>query len=249
MTTVGDPYKIPQPGYCQGWDCHGGAAWLHQHLVSNYVSCWQQQLSDGEWDGAVCDVGTTRWFNYYVEGILRSTSNKPYMEGIYYDGINFDRKSMIRVRKVLNNGAKIANNPPPLVDIHHGDIGASSPSATRYLSHFPYATRAWNGEGIDWTRGPGYYLIDASAFLHGVGADRLGGGGYDFKALLFAMYTRNSAVAPNIWEFWRQVGIGNVDMIMHGWWSDEKRKPVELVMVYLTYQNKKYYYHSYNYHQ
>ena len=60
MLTSGDPYAVPQPGYCQDWDCHGGAAWLHQHLASDYNFCWQQALGDGEWDGAVCDVGTSR---------------------------------------------------------------------------------------------------------------------------------------------------------------------------------------------
>ena len=42
MLTAGDPYTVPQPGYCQGWDCHGGAAWLHQHLATDYDFCWQQ---------------------------------------------------------------------------------------------------------------------------------------------------------------------------------------------------------------
>ena len=32
MLVGGDPYKVPQPGYCHDWDCHGGTAWLHQHL-------------------------------------------------------------------------------------------------------------------------------------------------------------------------------------------------------------------------
>jgi hypothetical protein len=36
----------------------GGSAWLHQHVMNNYVYCWQQGLSNGEIDGAVCDIGT-----------------------------------------------------------------------------------------------------------------------------------------------------------------------------------------------
>ena len=214
----GDPYTIPQPGYCHEWDCHGGGAWLKQHLVHDYVACWQQALSDGEWDAAVCDIGTSRWFNYYVNGLHQSTSQPPHMDGIYYDGINFDRASMIRVRKVLNAGAAAAGRAAPLVDIHTGDNGPTAPAATRYLSHFAFADSAWNGEGFDWSRGPAYYLIDASAFLHGIAADRLGGGGHDFQALLFAMYTRNAANAPALWSFWRAVDIGALEM--HGWWAD-----------------------------
>ncbi|KAL1519036.1 hypothetical protein AB1Y20_003304 [Prymnesium parvum] len=204
MLVDGDPYRVPQPGYCHDWDCHGGAAWLHQHAVSHYESCWQQALGDGEWDAA-----------------------PPHIDGIYYDGINFDRRSMQRVRKVLNQGA--AGRGEPLIDIHTGDNGAMAPAATRYLSHFAYAESAWNGEGFDWERGPVYWLVCVSGFIHGIFADRLGGGGYDFKALAFAMYTRNLNTAPHIWEFWRAVDIGNVDMVMAGWWSDEP--PVTLKLI------------------
>lgn len=80
-----NPYTIPQAGYCHDWDCHGGSAWLHQHVMNNYVYCWQQALSNGEIDGAVCDIGTSRWFNYYLEGLRRSVESPPHMDGIYYD--------------------------------------------------------------------------------------------------------------------------------------------------------------------
>ena len=74
---------IPQAGYCHDWDCHGGSAWLHQHMMNNYVYCWQQGLSNGEIDGSVCDIGTSRWFNYYLEGLRRSVESPPHMDGIY----------------------------------------------------------------------------------------------------------------------------------------------------------------------
>ena len=32
-----DPYTEPQAGYCHSWDCHGGDAYLHQHVVNEYV--------------------------------------------------------------------------------------------------------------------------------------------------------------------------------------------------------------------
>lgn len=43
--------------------------YLHEHLVHDYVQCWQQGLSDGEWDAAACDMGVSRWFNYYANGV------------------------------------------------------------------------------------------------------------------------------------------------------------------------------------
>lgn len=85
-----DPYTIPQAGYCHAWDCHGGSAWLHQHVMNNYVYCWQQGLANGEIDGAVCDIGTSRWFNYYLEGLRRSVESPPHMDGTYSAQFSFD---------------------------------------------------------------------------------------------------------------------------------------------------------------
>ena len=64
---------------------------------------------------------------------------------------------------------------------------------------------------------PIYYLTDASALIHGISADRLGGGGYDFKTLLYGMTTRNHAPSTSVWAFWDAVGIADPDMQFLGW--------------------------------
>eukprot|EP00051_Salpingoeca_urceolata_P011338 m.140348 g.140348 ORF g.140348 m.140348 type:complete len:1261 (+) comp17082_c0_seq3:824-4606(+) len=224
-----DPYSIPQRGYCHDWDCHGGCAWLHQHVVHNYTACWQQSLSDGEWDCAVCDIGTSQWFNYYVEGLYHSVSQAPHMNGVYYDGINFDRRSMIRVRKSLDLATEHAEtNMPGLIDIHTG-YNHNSPPSVSYLSHFAFANRAWNGEGFNWhSSGPAYWLVDVSAFLHGIFADRLGGTGAatDFKGMLFASYQRNTDASRALWTLWDEVQIQDTTLI--GWWEDDS--PVSLTI-------------------
>ena len=53
ILTSGDPYTIPQAGYDHDWDAHGGGAYLHEHLIDDYVSCWQQGLPNGETDASV----------------------------------------------------------------------------------------------------------------------------------------------------------------------------------------------------
>jgi hypothetical protein len=144
------------------------------------------------------------------------------MDGIYYDGINFDRRGMRRVRKVLDRasqGKKFA----PLIDIHTGNIGAASPSAVTYLSHFPYADSAWNGEGFNWQGDSAYWLTDVSGFIHGIPCDRLGGSDA-IKGMLFGNYERNSGSAQPIWQFWDAVNIQESEMI--GWWEDDS--PVSL---------------------
>ena len=82
MLTSGDPYTIPQAGFNHAWNAHGGGAYLHEHLVDDYVSCWQQGLANGETDASVCDHGTSRWFNYYLEGAFWSVNQAPHMDGI-----------------------------------------------------------------------------------------------------------------------------------------------------------------------
>ena len=171
ITTSGDPYTIPQAGYNHAWDAHGGGAYLHQHLITDYISCWQQGLADGEIDASVCDIGTSRWFNYYLEGAAWSISQAPHMDGIYYDGINFDRRGMRRIRKVLDRASE-GKMFSPLIDVHTGNEGPRSPSAVSYLSHFPYTDSAWNGEGFNFDLDPAYWLVDVSGFIHGIPCDR-----------------------------------------------------------------------------
>ena len=83
-----DPYIVVQPGYSHAWNAHGGSAHLHEHLVTHYAACWQQSLSNGEWDPSVCDIGVSRLFNYYVEGLWWSITQPPYINGVYYDGVD-----------------------------------------------------------------------------------------------------------------------------------------------------------------
>lgn len=52
-----DPYDIVQPGYAHGWNNHGGAAYLHQHMVSDYGACWQQRETNGDIDPSMCSRG------------------------------------------------------------------------------------------------------------------------------------------------------------------------------------------------
>ena len=85
----------------------------------------------------MCDKGVSRWFNYYISGLEWSTNQAPHIDGIYYDGINYDRKSFRRVRKVLDRAAAARGRGRPQIDIHTGEV-STAPSSVRYLSHFPY---------------------------------------------------------------------------------------------------------------
>ena len=61
-----------------------------------------RRIGSGEFDGAVCDIGISRWSNYYLEGLRHMTENAPHTSGIYFDGINFGRGTMLRIRRTLD---------------------------------------------------------------------------------------------------------------------------------------------------
>jgi hypothetical protein len=263
----------------------GGSAWLHQHVMNNYVYCWQQGLSNGEIDGAVCDIGThlrmvsimiphqiyhdqksglteihlrfampvlvvlmtrSRYLTVVQlllggatplcrpaapHGKLHRHIRRPshihqkvsalsldravMQDGIYYDGINFARDGMQRVRKTIDRAA-VGKPFAPLIDMHTGNGGANAPAGVRYIAHMAYADSLWNGEGFKWDLGPDYWLVEVSGLIHGIPADRLGGDD-DIKGMLYATYRRNSRQSHAIWRFWDSVQIQQMAMI--GYWE------------------------------
>eukprot|EP01060_Flectonema_neradi_P038965 TRINITY_DN835_c0_g2_i3.p1 TRINITY_DN835_c0_g2~~TRINITY_DN835_c0_g2_i3.p1 ORF type:complete len:735 (+),score=137.41 TRINITY_DN835_c0_g2_i3:1024-3228(+) len=215
IITNESPYTIPQAGYCHDWDCHGGGVYLHEHLSTNYTACWQNALSNGEWDAAVCDIGASRWFNYYIEGLHSSIAKAPHMDGIYFDGINFDFVSMRRLRRVMDSSA-VGKKYTPVIDIHTGNVGVQAPPGPRYAPYIAHADLSWNGEGYKFQEDAAYWLVEVSSFVYGVPADRLGGGdSYIFKSLLFGMTQRNTASASTIWKTWDAFGIEQSDMFSY----------------------------------
>ena len=55
------------------------------------------------------------------------------------DGINFDRASMIRVRRTIDAATEALSGTPGLFDLHAGIGGPQdSPPALEYLSHLPF---------------------------------------------------------------------------------------------------------------
>ena len=212
-----DPYLVVQPGYGQDWDQHGGSAYLHQHMVSHYAACWQAQLSNGEWDPSACDHGISRLFNFYLEGLWWSFSQPPYINGVYYDGINFPRQGMIRIRRAADAAAIAANSPfPALLDLHTGRD--PTPPTCSYASHYPMIDYVWNGEGFDYSQGPSYWLVEISSRLHGVTGDLLNSGHNNlWRGMLFGMTDRNAVWSSQLWKFWDNVTIGSTKMV--GWWE------------------------------
>lgn len=213
-----DPWTIVQPGYAHNWNTHGGAAWLHQHMISHYGACWQQTESNGEIDPSMCTHGVSRLFNFYVEGLAWSFSHAPFINGIYYDGTNFARQGMIRIRRAADAAAAAAGKGfPALLDLHTGR--EPTPDTCSYASHYPLCDYVWNGEGFNWGAPPAYWLTEISTTIHGVTGDMLGSGARSiFRGLLFGMTQRDAVTSQAIWRSWDATRIAATDALF-GWWE------------------------------
>jgi Family of unknown function (DUF6067) len=211
LRSLGDEVFLDGPG--------GGGAWLREHLVSNYSPGWHQSLPDGEVDEAILDTGgpgLSRWDNYYVEG-LAYLLRKASIDGLYLDGIGYDRVVMKRVRKVLDR-----SRPGSLIDFHSGnaftfhDLKISP--ANQYMELFPYIDSLWFGEGYDYNSSPDYWLVEISGLPFGLFSDMLEGGGNPWRGMIYGMATRHFGEydPSHIWDLWSSFKIQETEMI--GYW-------------------------------
>jgi len=193
----------------------GGDAWLQEHLGTNYLPAWFVP----QWkDAAIIDKGSTRWDNYYVEGLAWLVKNVG-IDGLYIDDLAYDRTTMKRVRKVLDQG-----RPGALIDFHsanqfdpHDGFGSC---ANVYLEHFPYLDRLWFGEYFNPDSPPDFWLIEMSGIPFGLMGEMLQDGGNRWRGMLYGMTSRipydGNDPSP-IWKVWDEFKIQ--DSRMMGYWS------------------------------
>ncbi|MCX8052774.1 MAG: DUF6067 family protein [Armatimonadetes bacterium] len=197
----------------------GGDPWLREHLVSNYTPAWVQKLSDTDTDAAIATTGLSRWHNYYLEGLAWLLETVE-IDGLYLDGIGYDREVMKRVRKVME-----ATRPGCLIDFHSGneftyEDRRISP-ACKYAEHFPYIDSLWFGEMYDYeNESPDYWLVEVSGIPFGLFGDMLEGGGNPWRGMIYGMACRFGVGRPmSIWKLWNDFGIAGSKMM--GYWSTD----------------------------
>jgi len=213
----------------------GGHSWLQEHLVSHYAPAWHQPYPNGEVDAALATTGLSRWHNYYLEG-LNWLVRHVGIDGLYLDGIGYDREIMKRVRKVLDRA-----RPGCLIDFHSGnefpfgDLRISP--ANKYMEHFPYLDSLWFGEGYDYNAPPDYWLVEISGLPFGLFGEMLQGGGNPWRGMLYGMTNRlgwGGDPRP-LWRVWDDFGIQDSRMI--GYWDPacpvRTNHPQVLATVYL----------------
>lgn len=143
------------------------------------------------------------------------------LSGIYYDGILFDRFTMVRVRKTLERFSK---DLEPLIDMHTGNdfayAGRRVTDAVAYANHWAFVDSLWIGEGFSYNSKPYNWLIEISGLAFGVFSDMLGTPN-QYRGMLFGSTGRFGCANPTpMWKFWDTFGIQHSDMI--GFWEPEQ---------------------------
>jgi len=206
LLSLGDEVIADGPG--------GGPAWLQEHVAEHYIPGWYVPALH---DAALVTTGTSRWHNFYVEG-LRWLAENVGIDGIYLDDIAFDRTTMKRIRKVLAR-----NRPGSLIDVHSANQfnprDGFANSANLYLEHFPFVDRLWFGEYFDYNSPPGFWLVEVSGIPYGLMGEMLQDDGNPWRGMVYGMTNRlpHSGDPRPLWRFWDDYGIADTEML--GYWA------------------------------
>ena len=199
----------------------GGYPWLREHLISGYRPQWYQWFPDKSADASIVNApGDSRWYNYYIEGLAWLVKNVD-IDGLYLDDVSYDRRTVKRIRKVLDN-----TKPGCMLDLH-SNTGFSKGPATQYAEYFPYMDKLWFGESFQYDKmSPENWLVEVSGIPFGLMGDMLQSGGNRWLGMLFGMTVRHPWLTEGVtcdprpvWKIWDEFGIQVAKMV--GFWEDE----------------------------
>jgi hypothetical protein len=194
----------------------GGHSWMQEHLESDYHSAWHAWRVD---DAAMLNKGTSRWTNYYIEGLSWLAANQ-HIDGLYLDDIAFSRETVKRLVSVLDE-----ERDDYVIDLHSAnqfnERDGHINSAMLYMEHFPYITRLWFGEYFEYDRDQDYWLTEVSGLPFGLMGEMLQDGGHPYRGMLYGMTARKYGnVDPRpVWKLMNDFGIADSRML--GYWLDD----------------------------
>ena len=197
-----------------------GYSWLREHLVAGYEPRWRTALAGGDVDAAIGMQGLSRWHNYYVEG-MAWLMERTGVDGLYLDGIGYDREIMRRVARVMHRA-----EPRSRINFHSGDgwnppwdPGRQMSAANTYMEHFPYISNLWFGELYDYSSAPDYWLVEVSGIPFGLTGEMLNyrNGGNPYRGMVYGMTSRHHPSKTDMWRLWDEFGIQEAEML--GYWD------------------------------
>jgi hypothetical protein len=191
----------------------GGHSWMQEHLETNYHSAWHAWRVD---DAAMLNKGTSRWTNYYIEGLAWLAANQ-HIDGLYLDDIAFSRETVKRMVSVLYE-----HRDEVVIDLHSANQfnprDGHINSAMLYMEHFPFISRLWFGEYFEYDRDEDYWLTEVSGLPFGLMGEMLQDGGHPYRGMLYGMTARMYGdVDPRpVWQLMDEFGIAESHML--GYW-------------------------------
>ncbi|MGW8281683.1 MAG: glycoside hydrolase domain-containing protein [Gemmatimonadota bacterium] len=194
----------------------GGHSWMQEHLESGYHSAWHAWRVD---DAAMLNKGTSRWTNYYIEGLAWLAANQQ-IDGLYLDDIAFSRETVKRLVTVLHE-----HRDEVVIDLHSANQfnvrDGFINSAMLYMEHFPFISRLWFGEYFEYDLGPDYWMTEVSGLPFGLMGEMLQDGGHPYRGLVYGMTARKYGdVDPRpVWAMMSEFGIAESRML--GYWLDD----------------------------
>ncbi len=194
----------------------GGHGWLQEHMKANYHSAWHATRVN---DAAILNKGTSRWTNYYIEGLNWLAKNQE-IDGLYLDDIAFSRGTVKRIASVMN-----AHREDVIIDLHsanqYNDRDGFINSVFLYMEHIPYISRLWFGEYFDYDTDPDYWMTEVAGLPFGITGEMLEKGGQPFRGMVYGMTTRvyGNYDPSDLWHLFDDFGIA--DSQMKGYWVDD----------------------------
>ncbi len=193
----------------------GGHPWLQEHLEADYHKAWHATRVN---DASILNKGTSRWTNYYIEGLNWLAKNQE-IDGLYLDDIAFSRETVKRMVAVLNR-----HREEVIIDLHSAnqfnERDGFINSAFLYMEHFPYISRLWFGEYFEYDLDPDYWLTEVSGIPFGLTGEMLQDGGHPYRGMVYGMTTRvYGKYSPQaIWKLFDDFRIMDSEMI--GYWVE-----------------------------
>jgi len=191
----------------------GGHSWMQEHLEDGYHSAWHAYTVD---DAAMLDKGTSRWTNYYIEGLSWLAEHQK-IDGLYLDDIAFSRETVRRMISVL-----AAKRGQVVIDLHSANQFNKNDgfinSAMLYMEHFPYMSRLWFGEYFEYKLPADYWMTEVSGLPFGLMGEMLQDGGHPYRGMLFGMTARlyGKTDPRPVWAMMNDFGIA--ESRMRGYW-------------------------------
>lgn len=196
--------------------------WVEENIDEDLIPAWQHDFNHGKYKGQTCASILTnpysRLNNFYLEGLDWLVKEMD-IDGLYIDDVAFGRKTMRRVRKILDQKEGC------LIDFHSwnhmNDRAGFANCAILYKELLPYMDSLWFGEGFRYDEiSPEFWLVEVSGLPFGLTGEMLQNDGHVFKGMLFGMSNRSQWGQRDpkpVHQLWDEFNI--TESKMSGFWS------------------------------